>query len=232
MALILNIETATQICSVALAKDRNVISFAETNTANSHASQITLLIDRIMNDSNISFKSLDAIAVSEGPGSFTGLRIGVSTAKGLCYALNKPMIAVSTLDALARSVMSNHYKVRLKEEKDWMDNYFICPLIDARRMEVYTALYDSSGKRIVNPQAIIVDENFLSGYLNEQNIIFVGNAVNKCKGVLMNRKTILDSTLECSATNMVDISEQKFQERKFENTAYFEPFYLKSFQSK
>jgi len=160
---ILQIETATTVCSVALAKDGHVLGFKQIDERNIHAEIITLFIDELITGAGIPYNDIDAVAVSSGPGSYTGLRIGVSTAKGLCFALEKPLIAIETLAAMAQGVIA----------KSSIDKKtLLCPMIDARRMEVYTALFDSDGNRIKNTTAEIIDEQSFYGLLQNNRVLF------------------------------------------------------------
>ncbi len=217
MALILNIETATTVCSVSVAQDGKLLAFKEQDGDYSHAENLTVFIQEVIKEANIKLSQLDAIAVSKGPGSYTGLRIGVSTAKGLCYSLEKSLIAVNTLEHLSTSISPK-------------EGELICPMIDARRMEVYCAVFDSNGKEIRKTSAEIIDENSFSDILREHKTIFIGDGATKCKDVLSkNQNAIFVDNVFPSAKNMVSLSEQAFSNKQFEDLAYFEPFYLKDF---
>jgi len=217
---ILQIETATTVCSVALANQGKVIAFKEVNERNVHAEVITVFIDEILKSANIKYNELDAIAVSSGPGSYTGLRIGVSTAKGLCYALDKPLIAVETLEAMAGGIIAGG-----------VDNdVLLCPMIDARRMEVYTALFDATGTRVQATSAEIIDANSFSACLAQSKILFFGDGAPKCKEVLSNNANALFADdFANSAAHLTKLAYQKYQAGQFEDVAYFEPYYLKDF---
>jgi tRNA threonylcarbamoyladenosine biosynthesis protein TsaB len=223
MSLILQIETATPSCSVALAKDRVVLACKQVNGRNLHAEVITRFIEEIISTAGFSYSDLDAIAVSCGPGSYTGLRIGISTAKGLCFALDKPLIAIETLEAMVYGVISmDEYKSK--------ENLLLCPMIDARRMEVYTAVFNISGERIKPTSATIVDENSFDDLLKDSEILFFGDGAEKCFNVL--NKTPNASFLpgfENSATCLTQKAAEKFDNGEFEDVAYFEPYYLKDF---
>lgn len=220
MALILNIETATTACSVALAESGKLLTIKELDGDYSHAENLTLFIQDVIQQAARSFSDIDAIAVSKGPGSYTGLRIGVSVAKGLCYSLNKPLIAIDTLQHMALSVS-------LKKENN---SVFYCPMLDARRMEVYCAIYDASNQIARPTAAEIIDESSFGEFLNSGPIYFFGNGAEKCKDLLGNNSNALfvDNIIP-SAANMVKLSEQAFVAENFEDVAYFEPFYLKDF---
>lgn len=215
MSLILNLETATKNCSVALAKDGKTIACKEIAAQNfSHAEKLHVFIEEILSENNIQFSDLNAIAVSQGPGSYTGLRIGVSSAKGLCYALNIPLIAVDTLQLLAKQIT--------------IENGIILPMIDARRMEVFSAFYDKNHIQIRTTQAEIIDE--LSYQEISEIIHLVGDGIEKFKNTLTDEKFIFHSdAVFPSAKEMSELSYDKFKIKDFVDVAYFEPFYLKDF---
>jgi len=221
MSLILSLETATETCSVALSHKEEILSLRETSGNNEHSSQLTLFIEEVLQASGHSLKELDAVAVSMGPGSYTGLRIGVSAAKGLCYALNKPLIAVSTLQAMTLNALKQY---------PGLDNpdYLLCPMIDARRMEVYTGLYDSAMQTIVPVQALLVKEDSFAEY--DRTIAIFGNGAGKCRELFSSRKSVLfPGELHASAAAVSGLAYQKFLASEFEDVAYFEPLYLKDF---
>lgn len=215
MTYILNIETATKNCSVSLAKDGQTVLCKEiAEQGYSHAEKLHVFIEEIIKESGITVKDLKAIAISKGPGSYTGLRIGVSTAKGLCYALEIPLIAIDTLQVLAQKVT----------QKDGL----IVPMIDARRMEVYSAVFDSNQKKIVEVQAEVLTENSYADIA--ETVYFVGDCQEKCQSVLTKVNFVfLPEIVFPSANEMSSISFEKFNNNEFEDVAYFEPFYLKDF---
>jgi tRNA threonylcarbamoyladenosine biosynthesis protein TsaB len=186
MAFILNIETSTEVCSVSLAENGNPVVLKESNEGFNHSKSLTVFIEEIFNDNNIKINTLDAVAVSKGPGSYTGLRIGVSVAKGLCYGLNIPLISVCSLEMMAVHTALNLEKYVSVENSL---PFLFCPMIDARRMEVYTALYNANGKEIRPVSAEIIDENFLSELLDTHQILFFGNGAAKCRGKI-NHKSL------------------------------------------
>ncbi|MBY0487086.1 MAG: tRNA (adenosine(37)-N6)-threonylcarbamoyltransferase complex dimerization subunit type 1 TsaB [Flavobacteriaceae bacterium] len=212
---ILNIETATKNCSVALAKDGTTIFCKEiAEQGYSHAEKLHVFIEEIIKEAGISMTDLAAIAVSQGPGSYTGLRIGVSTAKGLCYALGIPLVAVDTLASLANQID--------------LENGLIVPMIDARRMEVYSAIFNSKKEMIREVQAEVLTEDSFSSF--SETIYFVGDSNEKAKTVLTKSNFVfLDQFIFPSAKQMSALSFQKFQQNNFEDVAYFEPYYLKDF---
>ncbi len=215
MNYILNIETATKNCSVSLARNGETILCKEiAEQGYSHAEKLHVFIEEILKESQIDIKLLKAVAVSKGPGSYTGLRIGVSTAKGLCYALGIPLIAVDTLAVLAQSVSQK--------------NGLIVPMIDARRMEVYSAVFDHNHQKIKDVQAEILTENSYSEITD--TIYIVGDCQEKCQTVLTKPNFVfLSEKVFPSAQEMSVLSYAKFEQNLFEDVAYFEPFYLKDF---
>lgn len=215
MALILNIETATKNCSVSLSKEGKTIVCKEIAAQNfSHAEKLHLFIAEVLAENNLVFSDLSAVAVSQGPGSYTGLRIGVSSAKGFCYALNIPLIAVDTLQLLAKQIQ--------------IESGIILPMIDARIMEVFTAFYDKNYNPIRKVQAEIIDENSYAEI--DETLHLVGDGTEKFKNTLTNDKFVFHSNvIYPSAKEMSALSYEKFQNHDFVDVAYFEPFYLKDF---
>lgn len=221
MALILNIETSTTVCSVALATGDSLLALKEEDRGYTHAEKITVFIQDVFEKAGKNISDLDAVAVSSGPGSYTGLRIGTSTAKGLCYALNKPLISVNTLQALAVQV------------KNISNSDLLCPMIDARRMEVYCALYDSALNEIQPVTAKVIDETSFSNLLKTRKVFFFGDGSAKCKSALSHQSNaIFLDNISCSAASMISLSNQKYISKQFEDTALYEPFYLKEFIGK
>jgi len=225
MSLILSIETATNICSVALAKNGKLLSIREINGKNSHAEILNVFIEEILIESSYSLNDLDAVAVSEGPGSYTGLRIGVSTAKGFCYALDIPLIAISTLQSLAQYTKENINSILLKNE-----NLVFCPMIDARRMEAYTAHFNSKIEEIRKVEAEIIDENTYSDILENNTFVFSGDGSGKFHNFYKNHPNahFYSETLS-SSKGMIALAEEKFKNKDFADLAYFEPNYFKAF---
>ena len=216
MALILNIETTTTNCSVCIAKEGVVIAHKSLNNKNySHSESLHVFIEELISDSQFTSNDFDAIAVSEGPGSYTGLRIGVSAAKGLCYALDIPLIAVPTLDVLSRQVK--------------IEEGYIVSMLDARRMEVYAAVYDKVYNNIEATNAKIIDENSFADLFQKHKLYFNGNAVDKVKAVLQHENAVFIDTSFPSANEMAELSYEKYKKSDTVDVAYFEPFYLKEF---
>jgi tRNA threonylcarbamoyladenosine biosynthesis protein TsaB len=216
MAYILNIETATTNCSVSLSKEGETLVLKEDyNTNYSHAESLHVFIEEVIKKANIQLSEIDAIAVSKGPGSYTGLRIGVSAAKGLCFSLNIPLISVDTLESLAHQVE--------------VESGSIIPLLDARRMEVYSAVYDNKHQKIRAIEAEIISETSFSDYLKTSNVYFIGDGVEKIKTVIHHPNAIFIDGKLPSAKNMSILAFDKYKKSDFEDVAYFEPFYLKDF---
>ena len=215
MSLILNIETATKNCSVSLSNHGEVINCIEiAEQGYSHAEKLHVFMEEILNETDISARDLKAVAVSKGPGSYTGLRIGVSSAKGLCYALGIPLISVSTLQVLAKQVA--------------IENGFVVPMIDARRMEVYSAIFDKNHQNIKEVQAEVLTDNSYAEFV--EPIYFIGDCQEKCQSVLTKPNFIfLPEIVFPSSKEMSQLSFEKFTNNDFEDVAYFEPFYLKDF---
>ena len=217
MVYILNIETATTNCSVSLSKEGETLVLKEDYNNNySHAERLHIYIDDVLKQAKVTLKDLDAISISKGPGSYTGLRIGVSAAKGLCFSLEKPLISIATLEALAHQVN--------------IEDGIIVAMLDARRMEVYSAVYDAGLHEKRTTSAVIIDEHSFSDILKRTEVLFFGDGADKCKPVLGKHKNArFDSDYQISATSMVSLSAEKFEKKLFEDVAYFEPYYLKEF---
>lgn len=217
MAIILNLESATTNCSVSIAKDGNLIAIKEHDTPNySHSEQLHVFILKVLEETALSMKDLDAVAVSKGPGSYTGLRIGVSAAKGLCFSLDVPLISIPTLESLAHRVKSDEYAA-------------IIPLLDARRMEVYAAVFDKNKKRIRETTAEIITADSFSEYAEKGKTFLIGSGAKKCMDILQHPNFEYAIDAVPSANEMSKLSYIKFMARSFENVAYFEPYYLKDF---
>lgn len=221
MATILCLETATKNCSVALSINGKVVAIQEDNPKNqperrfSHAEKLQGYISQVLDRANISTKDLDAIAVSKGPGSYTGLRIGVSAAKGLCYALDIPLLATSTLHSLAMQVSQS----------------VVVPMLDARRMEVYSAVFSSQMVQIRDIKAQIITQDSFNTYLDKGKVTFIGDGVEKFKDVCTHQNAVFINDALPSASQMAKIATLKFTQNDTQDIAYFEPYYLKDFIS-
>ncbi|MCF8364758.1 MAG: tRNA (adenosine(37)-N6)-threonylcarbamoyltransferase complex dimerization subunit type 1 TsaB [Bacteroidales bacterium] len=225
MIKILHIDTANEFCSVALSQGNLLIGLRETDEKNAHARVVTLFADDILKENNIKAAEIDAVAVSMGPGSYTGLRIGVSAAKGFCYALDKPLIAVGTLEAMATGSIE-----RVKAVGHFDPGMIFCPMIDARRMEVYSAMFDGAANEIRETRAEIIDDRAYEKELQMHQIVFSGSGAEKCKSLLSSStNAFFLNNLRTSAKFMIPVAIKKFNKGEFEDVAYFEPFYLKSF---
>ncbi len=222
--MILCIETATSVCSVALCDSNRVVSLRESIIGKSHAELLTVFIDEIFKEKNITAQELDAIAVSKGPGSYTGLRIGVSVAKGIVYASGVPLIGVETLTSMYYGFLETAKGRKYIDEKT-----LFCPVLDARRMEVYYCIYDSYGKKVKEIAAETISENSFTDISSDLMMVFFGNGADKCSSVIKRNKQVFMKDFELSASYMRAPAYKALNEENFENTAYFEPFYLKDF---
>lgn len=220
--MILSIETSTKICSVALHNQGELLAESTLYVDKSHSEKLAVLIKDLLSYAEIKPEDLSAVAIASGPGSYTGLRIGTSTAKGLCYALEIPLIAISTLKAMAHGVS------QILTEKDIL----LCPMLDARRMEVYSLLADNELKIIQTTKAIIIDANSFEEELKHQSILFFGNGARKCKPILDHKQNaVFIDTDSISAVYVGELAWEKYQRKEFEDLAYFEPAYLKEFKA-
>ena len=221
MSILLHIDTSTKLCSVAIAKDGVLLSLKEEyDEQYSHAEKLNVFIEAAVAEAAISLADISAVAVSKGPGSYTGLRIGVSTAKGLCFGLNVPLIAVDTLQALSYGAQSKHPELAA--------DALLCPMLDARRMEVYSQIFNTQGQEIRSIEAQIIDAQSFTTLT--QNLYLFGDGAQKCLETLSAQSNIhFLADIQTSALWMIAIAQQKFKAKHFEDVAYFEPFYLKDF---
>ena len=208
------LETSTECCSVAISRGKEIIARRQTDTAKQHAAMLAPFVDEALKEAGLTVADCDAIAVSEGPGSYTGLRVGVSTAKGLCFGSGKPLVAVGTLRILAMMGLG-------KAE-------IIVPMIDARRMEVYSAVFDGEGRELRGTEAVILDGDSFSDLLAEHKVLFIGDGAEKFKSVMHHPNAIFESCCPI-ADAMAGPATEAYEKEKFEDIAYFEPFYLKEF---
>ncbi|NHF58343.1 tRNA (adenosine(37)-N6)-threonylcarbamoyltransferase complex dimerization subunit type 1 TsaB [Flavobacteriaceae bacterium TP-CH-4] len=217
MANILNLETATTNCSVSVAVDGRLVAIKEQNTSNySHSEELHVFIADVLAEASLEVSDLDAVAVSKGPGSYTGLRIGVSAAKGLCFSLDIPLLSIPTLESIAYQV-----------NDETVD--FIIPVLDARRMEVYSAVFDKEHQYVRETRAEIIDGNSFKEYLQKGRVLLLGSGAEKCKAIIDDKHLSYDSSIVPSAREMAQLSYRKFVSNDFEDVAYFEPYYLKDF---
>ena len=223
--MILCLETSTAVCSVALVENGNVVALRESLDGQNHAEKITLFIDEVMKEAGVAYKDLDAVATSMGPGSYTGLRIGVSTAKGLCYAMEKPLIAIDTLAAMAHGLLSQQPTANSQQP-----TAILCPMIDARRMEVYTAFFNDKLERTSETEALVIDENSFMELKQNNHLYLFGDGADKLAALFENDENItVVEKFHCSAAYMAKLADEAFTNKQFVDTAYFEPFYLKNF---
>jgi tRNA threonylcarbamoyladenosine biosynthesis protein TsaB len=220
---VLLIETATQICSVVLATDGKVMSRRESDTPNAHSTCLSVFIDEVLKESHLTPRDLGAVCVSAGPGSYTGLRIGVSTAKGFCYALGIPLLSVPTLLSMAALYYRQH--------PDY--HGLVCPMIDARRMECYTMIVDSQMNILRETSADVIEQGCFDEWLERGEVTFIGDGAEKTREILgININAHFNNKFRLSAEGMLELSEAHLREGKTEDVAYFEPFYLKDFVAK
>ena len=221
MVRILSLETSTTVCSVALHENDSLLAAAEVHLEHSHASKLAQLVDTVVKFSGLSLPDINAVAVSSGPGSYTGLRIGTSTAKGICFALSVPLIAIDTLAILSEQMNRTN-----------IGRSLLCPMIDARRMEVYCSVTDPDGSVVQSVEAKIIDEKSFEEILNEHRMIFFGNGAGKCRAVITHSNAAFVDGVTPSAVQLGLMAFRKFEGAEFEDLYHFEPFYLKEFKVK
>ena len=221
MSCILNIETSTETCSVAVAQDGGIIFEKINNEPNSHTKYLAKFVEEALSFAESHAIPLDAVAVSSGPGSYTGLRIGVSTAKGICYGKNVPLIAISTLKLLC-------VKPLLSDDIE-DENALLCPMIDARRMEAYTAIYDRALREVREVKAEVIDTTTYNEWLDKGLVYFFGNGAEKCKEIINHPNARFIDNVVPTAKSMLPFAELAIAKGQYEDVAYFEPFYLKDF---
>lgn len=220
--LILHIETSTSVCSVALSENGVCLLQKINAEGQNHAKLLSLFIDEILTLVKKEGKKIDAVSISQGPGSYTGLRIGTATAKGLCYGMDIPLIAIDTLQIMAHGAMRT---------EQIPENALLCPMIDARRMEVYNAFYTAKLERVGNVEATIVDENTFADQLQANAIYFCGNGADKCQHIILHENARFVAGINPEAIDMIALAEAKYAAKDFADIAYFDPFYLKEFQA-
>ena len=222
---IILIETSTELCSTAMASEGKIISYRESDRPRTHASLTAVFISEMLNETGMSIQDCSAVCVSMGPGSYTGLRVGVSTAKGLCFGGGLPLLAVGTLDTLVWQGITGEYFRNSQGDPDFR---YIIPMIDARRMEVYTAVFSPDGKQVTDTEAKIVDGSSFAEQLAAGHVLFIGDAADKCRTVITNPNAHF---IQCcpKASSMLVPAMAEYKEKRFRDVAYFEPFYLKNF---
>ncbi len=219
MPTLLHIETSTNVCSVCLSENGKILIEEFDIQGQNHSKVAALFAKNVLDFAKQQHKNIDAIVVSAGPGSYTGLRIGISLAKGLCFGLSVPLIAINTLQ-----IMANHYI----QQQALTNNSIVCPMIDARRMEVYAAIYNASGEEVLATAPMIITENTFSTFDNNP-IHLIGNGATKCKEVIKHNNIVFNDEVYPLASNMIALAETAYEKQNFENMAYFEPLYLKEF---
>lgn len=227
MPTIIHIETSTDICSVALSHDGLCIFNKENREGPNHARTLAPMVEEALDMADSRGLPPDAVAVSAGPGSYTGLRIGVSTAKGLCYGRNLKLVGVKTLELLCVPVLLGDYNIQ--DVEDFDDSFLFCPMLDARRMEVYTALYDHALNRQCEVEAKVIDESSFQDVLSQRPVVFFGNGATKCKDVIRHKNAHFIEDIVPLARYMLPLADKAILQGKTEDIAYFEPFYLKEF---
>lgn len=220
MAYILSIETATETCSAALHAEGKLLASRVVREARSHSKVLNQLMLEVLDEAKVTLSQVQAIAVSKGPGSYTGLRIGVATAKGICFANDIPLIAVNTLQTMAAAIDTSMYN----------NDVLLCPMIDARRMEVYLNLYSPDLLPQSETEAVILEEKTFEMKLSQQQIVFFGNGMDKWRSLVSHTNAMFVDDIEPLAENMGQLAFEKFNNKAFESVAYFEPFYLKDFR--
>lgn len=222
---IILIETSTELCSTAMASEGKIISYRESDRPRTHASLTAVFIDEMLRETGLKVQDCAAVCVSMGPGSYTGLRVGVSTAKGLCFGAGIPLLATGTLDALVWQGITGEYFRNSQGDPDFR---YIIPMIDARRMEVYTAVFSPDGKQLTETEAKIIDGGSFAEQLAAGHVLFIGDAADKCRTVITNPNAHF---IQCcpKASSMLVPAMAEYKEKRFRDVAYFEPFYLKNF---
>ena len=225
MATILHIESSTLTCSIAVSRNGDTLALRESHDQSyAHSEKLVVYIDEAIKQAALKPTDIDAVCVSKGPGSYTGLRIGVSAAKGLCYGLGIPLLSVGSLESMANWVTAN-----FKEELT--DVAFLCPMIDARRMEVYAQLYDASIKELQPVSAEIIDAHSFDSELEKGKVAFFGDGAAKCKEIINHPNAVFLDEFNATAQGMIALAEAKYASEQFEDVAYFEPYYLKGFMA-
>ncbi len=223
--VILHIETSTSVCSAALSRDGQVLSERVNSDGQNHARMLPLFVQALLADAHAQGLTIDAVSLSQGPGSYTGLRIGTATAKGICYGLNIPLIAIDTLQGMVEGWMKQEIRNKKQETRLYV------PMIDARRMEVYCGVYDAAGNRIREVEAKIIDEHAFADLLAEHTVYFFGDGSAKCKDVIQHPHAHFIDGIVPQARYHVRLAEAAYAQQAFSDVAYFDPFYLKEYQA-
>lgn len=224
MPLLLNIDTATEHASVCISRDGDILGLVESTEQKNHASFVQPAIQQLINKSGYQLKDVDAIGVTAGPGSYTGLRVGLASAKGICYALDKPLILVNTLEVMAQAILSHYRSINQPIDPSTL----LCPMIDARRMEVFTAVYNTSLQEMAAPHALIIDPLSFISLLNSQPVIFSGSGHQKLKGLISGPNASFLS-IQHNASHLAIRSLIAYESKRFADLAYSEPLYVKEF---
>lgn len=229
MPVLLSLETSTSVCSAALHEDGILLSSLESHIPQSASSKLAVMIDQLLKDANILPDSIKGVVVSEGPGSYTGLRIGVATAKGICFTLNAPLLSINTLELMTYQVISSFPEEELSGE---LDEALFCPMLDARRMEVYCLIADRKLNVLELTNAKVIDELSFETLLAKNVIYFFGNGAIKCKSLITHMNSRFIEDVIPSASTLGELGYKKFQLNQMENVSSFEPLYLKDFVAK
>ncbi len=222
MALLLNIDTATEVASVCVTLNGLSLALIKNEQQKEHASSIHTAVAELLNKTGYKLKDIEAFAVTSGPGSYTGLRVGMATTKGFCYALKKPLIAINTLEVMTKAAIDTGGKA----EKGML----FCPMIDARRMEVFTAIYNADIENLFSPSAVILEESFFNSYMINNRILFFGSGSKKFMGIVSNSNSVF-AEIQHNAGHLGSLAETAFEKRKFSDLSYAEPTYFKDFHS-
>ncbi len=230
MERIILIETSTALCSTAMVEDGKIVCYRESSENRAHASLTAVFVDEMLKERGCALNECSAVCISEGPGSYTGLRVGVSTAKGLCFGAGIPLLSVGTLEILVNQALQKHAPDGFQRERDddKLAFKYIVPMIDARRMEVYTAIFEGNGTRVTDTEAKIIDGDSFSDILAEGSVLFIGDGAAKCTDTLTHPNAHFIQTCP-KASAMLEPAERELSERHFRDVAYVEPFYLKEF---
>lgn len=222
MALLLNIDTATEVASVCVSENGSSLAFKENQHQKEHASFVHAAVESVLIEAGLKLADIDAFAVTSGPGSYTGLRVGMATAKGFCYAFSRPLITVNTLEVMAQAALETLAEID--------ESTLLCPMIDARRMEVFTALYDRQLTNLFSPQPMILEEGSFDSYMSDRKIIFFGSGSSKFRALKLAENAVFEE-VGYNAKNLANLADKAFQQKNFADVTYSQPNYFKDFQS-